>query len=52
MAYQLRQRDPATLEEMQKGALTVDVKLIEKRERIKNKTRVSFREENTPSTSN
>ena len=52
MAYQLRERDPATLEDMQKGALTVEVNLMEKRERMKNEKRVSFREESTPSTSN
>ena len=52
MAYQLRERDPATLEDMQKGALAVEVNLMEKRARMKNEKRVSFREENTPSTSN
>ena len=52
MAYQLRERDPATLEDMQKGALAVEVNLMEKRERMKNEKRVSFREEYTPSTSN
>ena len=51
MAYQLRERDPATLEDMQKGALVVEVKLMEKRARMKNEKRVSFREEYTPSTS-
>ena len=52
MAYQLRERDPTTLEEMQKGALAVEVNLMEKRARMKNEKRVSFREENTPYTSN
>ena len=37
---------------MQKGALAVEVNLMEKRERMKNEKRLSFREENTPSTSN
>ena len=37
---------------MEKGALAVEVNLMEKRERMKNEKRVSFREENTPSTSN
>ena len=45
MAYQLRERDPATLEEMQKDALSVEVNLMEKRARMKNEKRVSFREE-------
>ena len=51
MAYQLRERDPATLEEMKKGALSVEVNLMDKRARMKNGKRVSFREESTPSTS-
>ena len=51
MAYQLRERDPMTLEDMQKGALAVEVNLMEKRARMKNEKRVSFREESTPSTS-
>ena len=44
MAYQLRERDPATLEDMKKGALAMEVNLMEKRERMKNEKRVSFRE--------
>ena len=32
MAYQLRERDPTTLEDMQKGALVVEVNLMEKKE--------------------
>ena len=51
MAYQLRERDPLTLEDMQKGALAVEVNLIEKRARMRNEKKVSFREESTPSTS-
>ena len=51
MAYQLRERDPLTLEDMQKGALVVEVNLIEKRARMKNEKRVYLREESTPSTS-
>jgi len=35
MAYQLRERDLATLEEMKKGALSVEVNLMEKRARMK-----------------
>ena len=52
MAYQLRERDFATLEDMQKGALSMEVNLMEKRARMKTEKRVSFREENVPSTSN
>ena len=50
MAYQLRERDPLTLEDMQKGALAVEVNLIEKRARMRNEKKVSFREETAPST--
>ena len=35
---------------MQKGALVVEVNLMEKRARMKNDKRVSFKEESTPST--
>ena len=52
MAYQLKERDLATLEEMQKGALSVEVNLMEKRARMKNEKRVYFREESKLSTSN
>ena len=51
MAYQLRERDFATLEDMQRGAISLEVNLMEKRARMKNEKRVSFREEYTPSTS-
>ena len=50
MAYQLRERYPLTLEDMQKGALVVEVNLMEKRERMRNEKKVSFREESAPST--
>ena len=36
---------------MQKGALVVEVNLMEKRARMRNENKVSFREESTPSTS-
>ena len=52
ITYSLRERDFATLEDMQRGALSVEVNLIEKRARMKAEKRVSFREESTPSTSN
>ena len=35
MAYQLRERDPLTLEDMQRGAISVEENLIEKRARLK-----------------
>ena len=52
MTYSLRERDFTTLEDMQRGALSVEVNLMEKRARMKVEKRVSFREESTPSTSN
>ena len=36
---------------MQRGTLSVEVNLMEKRERMKTEKRLSFREESTPSTS-
>ena len=52
MAYQLRERDRLTLEDMQKGALAVELNPMEKRARMRNEKKVSFREESAPSTSN
>ena len=52
MTYSLRERDFATLEDMKRGALSVEVNLMEKRARMKAEKRVYFREESTPSTSN
>ena len=51
MAYKLRERDSLTLVDMKKGALAMEVNLMEKRARMKNEKRVSFKEESTPSTS-
>ena len=45
MAYQLRETDPLTLEDMKKEALAVEANLMEKIARMKNEKRVSFREE-------
>ena len=50
MAYQLRERDPLTLEDMQKGALAVEVNLIEKRARMRAEKKVTYREDTTTST--
>ena len=52
MTYSLRERDFATLEDMKRGALSMEVNLMEKRARMKSEKRLSFREESTPSISN
>jgi hypothetical protein len=49
MSYQLRERDAATLEDMQKCAISVEANLLAKRARQRNERRVTIREE--PSTS-
>ena len=51
MTYQLRERDFSTLKDMQRGVLSVEVNLIEKRERMRSEKKVYFREESMPSTS-
>ena len=51
MTYSLRERDFETLEDMKRGALSVEINLMEKRARMKAEKRVSFREESTPYTS-
>jgi len=45
MAYQLRERDPPTLEDMQKIAESVEENLLAKRARTKTKTKVTIKEE-------
>jgi hypothetical protein len=50
MSYQLRERDAATLEDMQKCAISVEANLLAKRARQRNERRVMIKEE--PSTSN
>lgn len=45
MAYQLRERDPTTLEEMQKIAVSVEANLNDKRARMKAEKRVTIKEE-------
>jgi ribonuclease HI len=50
MSYQLRERDAATLEDMQKCAISVEANLLARRARHRNERRVTIREE--PSTSN
>lgn len=49
MSYQLRERNAATLEDMQKSAVSVEANLLARRARQKTKRRVTIKEE--PSTS-
>ena len=51
MAYQLRERDYNTLEDMQKGAVSVEANLIEKRARMRSEKRVPYRDDTSASTS-
>ena len=51
MAYQLRERDYNTLEDMQKGAVSVEANLIEKKARLRAEKRVTYRDDNVASTS-
>ena len=51
MAYQLREREPLTLEDMQKGDVSVEANLIEKRARMRSEKRVTYKDETVPSTS-
>jgi len=45
MAYQLRERDPPTLEDMQKIAMSVEANLLAKRARTKTEKKVTIKEE-------
>lgn len=45
MAYQLRERDPTTLEEMQKITISVEANLNDKRDRLKAEKKFSTKEE-------
>jgi hypothetical protein len=49
MSYQLRERNAATLEDMQKSVISVEANLLEKRARQRSERRVTIKEE--PSTS-
>ena len=51
MAYQLRERDYNTLEDMQKGAVSVEANMIEKRVRLRAEKRVTYRDDTIASTS-
>jgi len=45
MAYQLRERDPTTLEDMQKIAVSVEANLLDKRARTKTEKKVTIKVE-------
>lgn len=49
MAYQLQERDPTTLEDMQKIAIIVEANILAKRARTKEEKRVTVKEEASPS---
>ena len=51
MAYRLRERETLTLEDMQKGAISVEANLIEKRARMRSEKRVTYKDETIASTS-
>ena len=51
MCYQLREREPLTLEDMQKGAVSVEANLNDRRARLKEEKKVTYRDEAGPSTS-
>ena len=45
MAYQLREREPATMEDMRKIAVSVEANLLSKRARAKAKKKTTMKEE-------
>ena len=45
MTYQLRERDPLTLKDRQKGVVSVKANLIKKRVRMRSKKKVTYKEE-------
>ena len=51
MAYQLRERDYNTLEDMKKGAVSVEANLIEKRAKMRSEKKVTYRDDTSASTS-
>ena len=51
MAYQLRERDPLTLEDMQRGFVSVEANLIEKRARMRKEKKFTYKDETMASTS-
>ena len=51
MAYQLRERDYLTLEDMLKATMRVEANLIEKRARMRSEKRVTYKDDTTPAPS-
>ena len=51
MCYQLREREPLTLEDMQKGAISVEPNLNVRRAILKAEKKVTYKDEAGPSTS-
>ena len=51
MTYQLRERDPPTLKEMKKVAISVEANLAEIKARIRSEKKVTYRDEVMPSVS-
>ena len=49
MAYQLRERDPTTLEDMQKIVVSVEANFLARRARTRAKKMVTVKEEASPS---
>lgn len=49
MAYQLRERNPATLEDMQSNVVSVDANLLEKKSKMKIERKVTMKEKPTTS---
>jgi len=45
IAYQLRERDPTTLNDMQKNAMSVEANMLAKRARMKTEKKVTIKEE-------
>lgn len=51
MAYQLRERDPTTLEEMQSNVVKVEANLLAKKSKLKTERRITIKEEPSSSSS-
>ena len=51
MAYEIRDKEYNTLEDMQKGAVNIEANLIEKKARLKAERRVTYRDDHVASTS-
>lgn len=47
MAYQLREREPTTMEDMQKMAISVEVNLLSRRVRVKTEKKTMVKEESS-----